>query len=200
MPNEKEFIDKMVSRFRKISENLNDFRIATRLASVIACITKEKKDIAFALEKAKGHSRQSSVAEALSIIAKTLAQAGRFKEAREVLLEMHGMDAYWVAESRIQLARFSGDEDDIETAKDAVLNIRSHQMRNEAKIDLEMAMNEHHRTSQKNMADILEELNAILRRLESFEDGNEVLPKANSAKLRLLAQTIIYHIFADMMD
>ncbi|MDP2741757.1 MAG: hypothetical protein Q8O66_03690 [bacterium] len=173
-----------------------------RLAAVIASNTRNKTDINSAIDRAVNHGNANLRAGALAIVAKTLAEAGHFSEARRVVSEMAGMDAYWRAEARIWIARFSGEANDIEDAETAVSNIHTSHIRNELRIDMEnLVHNRPHHTgahAYKHHSD-LSSLQAVLSELRGMEDSHGVTPKHNSAFLRLKAQEIINRLFADAM-
>jgi hypothetical protein len=136
--------EEIFEKLRINASRTSDYRLAVRLLAVVACITKDKGDIALALDKARNAKHDCAVAEALAIIVKVLAYAERFDEARAIAGnkkkgiagEMVGLDPYWHAEAVIWLARISKDEDDHAEAKMIASRIRNPDLRDEVRADL----------------------------------------------------------------
>lgn len=196
------FFNNVVASLRRLLPEIRDFNISVRLAAVIASNTRNKADIDSAIDRAVAHGSANLRAGALAIVAKTLAEAMHFSEARRVVLEMSGMDAYWKAEACIWIARFSGEADDIKAAETAVSHIHTPYIRNELRIDMENLLhNRPHHTgvhAHKHHSD-LRSLQAVLSELRGMEDSHGITPKHNSAFLRLKAQEIINRLFADAL-
>jgi pentatricopeptide repeat protein len=191
---------RILNNLRKVADRIEDFRLAVRLKAVIACMTKEKADIVLALGKAKGHgSHQFVTAEALAIIVKVLAQAGRFDEARKIVGEMTGLDTYWHAEARIALARFSGNKNDAANADIAVSGIHSRELRNQARIDLKNALQKHRHLKSQPFAPYLKELSDLLSQLDAFSEPDAAHLNVNSAYLHAMVDHIIDWIFANVL-
>jgi pentatricopeptide repeat protein len=191
---------KILNNLRKVADSIEDFRLAVRLKAAIACITREKADIVSALERAREHgSHRSVTAEALAIIVKVLAQAGRFDEARKIVEEMTGLDTYWHAEACIALARFSGNKNDTAKAELAISGIHSRELRNQARIDLKNALQEHRHPKFQPFTPYLKELSELLFQLDAFSAVDAVRSNANSAYLHAMADHIIDWIFANAL-
>lgn len=189
-----------VKKLRAMAERLDDFRLTVRLLAVVAIVTQERHDVLHAVSMAREHITHSDqVAEAMAIIAKTLAKAHRFEEAREVASQMEGMSAFWRAEAWVSIARFSGVEKDQAQVADAIPHIRSHRLRDDVRHDLKIALEKHHSGKIRSFSPDIVELNTILSRLEAFDDAHVVRPKLSSAHLRLLAKSVIDSIFAESM-
>jgi len=194
-------VEKVIESLRRLVSEIEDFRLGVRLAAAIASVTKNRSDINLALEKARGHGSKNLRAEAFAIITKTLAEARHFTEARLVASETVGLDAYWTAEAHIWIARFSGDAGDIEAAKTCVFHINTPHIRNEARTDLENLLHKrpHHTGVHNKHYSDFKALQAILSGIKGLEDSHQIVPKFNSAHLRLKAQEIIDRLFADAM-
>lgn len=129
---------------REASTKTSDYRLAVRLLAVVACVTKDKADIALAIDKARTAKHDYAVAEALAIIVRVLARAGRFDEARAIVGnkkkgiagEMMGLDRYWHAEAAIWLFESSKDDDDRVEATTIASSIGNPGLRSEARADL----------------------------------------------------------------
>lgn len=198
----KELFDRVIASLRQAVHEMEDFRLSVRLAAAIASVTKTEQDIRLAIHKAAEHGNHSLRAEALAIVAKTLAEAGHIAQARSVACEMLGLDAYWIAEARIWIARFSGKAEDKQIAKNAISHINMPYLKNEASADLDSLLKRHHHTGQqkegKHLSDF-KALQAILSELKGFEDRHAIKPRFTSAHLRLKASEIIDRLFAEAM-
>ena len=197
-----QLFDRVIASLRQAALDIEDFRLGIRLSAAIASVTHYAADVNLAVEKARVSGSKSLRAEALAIVTKTLAEAMHFAEARLVVLEMEGLDAYWKAEACIWIARFSGSTSDVEAAKLAVSNISSTYLRNEVRADMEnlLRLRHHHTGANKNKHHSdFKALQAIMSELKGLEDSHVVPPHFTSAHLRLKAQEIIARLFADAM-
>jgi len=193
--------NKLVASLRRLVNEINDFRLGVRLAAAIASVTHNKHDIVVALDKARGHCSPHLRAEAMAILAKTLAEAHHLAEAREVASEMKGMDAYRQAVAHIWIARFSGDPKDAEKAKSAVTDINAFWARIEAQSDLELLSRKHHvggHTCDRHQSDF-HALKSILGEIVGMEDSHRIRAKFTSTYLRSKAEEIFSRLFAEAL-
>ena len=98
--------------------------------------------------------------------------------------EMAGLNSYWRAEAAIALCEFTRSKDDIKEAGIAIRNIRNHELRDEARADLELAGHE---------IDIVLPINPFFRLVhvvEALTEGN-----MSSAHLYAEANVIIDKFF-----
>lgn len=187
---------KIFENLRRISENIEDFRLAVKLKTVIACATQNKADIASALEKARGH-HQAVTAEALAIIVNVLSKARQFDEARAIVGnrkrgitgEMAGLDTYWHAEASIILAEFSREPDDVDEARFVISNIRSQELREDTRADLEIALGS--AKTKTPQANPYFRLVAVLSELQTSMDGHAIHPQPDTVHLHALADSIL---------
>ena len=198
-----QLFDNVIASLRQAALDIEDFRLGIRLSAAIASVTHYTADVNLAIEKARGSKSKSLRSEALAIVAKTLAEAMLFDEARLVVSEMEGLDDYWIAEACIWIARFSGLTSDMETAKSAVFRINAVYLRNEAEADMKNLLHRrHHHTgvhSNKHHSDF-KALQAILSELKGLESSQRGTAKFTSSYLRLKAEEIIARLFADAMQ
>jgi len=189
----------ILNRLRKMVENLGDFRLSARIRAIIACVSKDRVDIVSALDKIYNHAGHG---EALAIIVKVLAEAGRFDEARSITGNkklgiaggMAGRESYWHAEACIALAEFSRKQDDIDEARRVTGNIHSPELRNQARTDLELALKNPRQA--KSFNPDLFELAGVVASLNAFSDSHVINPKLNSGHLHAWANSIIDAISA----
>jgi len=197
-----EIFDKIIESLRKSIKEMEDFRLSVRLAAAIASCTKNQRDIEVAISIASEHGSRSLRAEAMAIVVKTLAEGFHLEQARSVVRDMKGLDAYWIAESWIWIVRFSGWKADEERAQEAISHINTPSLRNEARTDLNHLLECHHHTGvqkdKKHLSD-LKALQEILSGLAGMEDSHIVSPRFTSAHLRLKASEVIDRLFADAM-
>lgn len=196
---------KLISSLRQVADTIGNFKLIVRAWAVIASSTGESADIMKAREKALESGHRSSRAESLAVLAKTLAKAKRFGEARAIAFDITGLDAYWHAEARIWIARFSGkntaEEPDIQNAHDAVEAIHTHELRNDARTDMHMllSLQQKHAVHEHQYFDSLRALLGTLTELKELEDSHTVLPKHTSSFLYHKAMEITNRFFADAM-
>lgn len=200
--------DKSLDILRRVSGGLDDFRLAVRLKTVVACATQHPVDINVALNKAALHGCHQCVsAEALLVIVKIYTRLGELEKARNIVGNkklqipglMLGMDTYYHAQACIALAKASGQQHDIEEARSVISGIsKRHQDRNQARADLSMALTDAHQDPAAFPFD-LSELASVVLQLESFEDASVVTPKESSIFLHLMANSIISLLFAKML-
>ena len=200
----REMFNEVISQLRSLSANISDFRLKMRVLVVIANVTHQNSDIAVACEKAMENEHRGPRSEAMTIIVKALAEDRRFEEARKIAGSMVGMDNYWRASAKIWIARFSGDQNDIVQAEEAVSDVASPEARNEARGDLELLVHKRHHHSvshadHKHYA-LLMSLRTALSQLSGLEDNHLIAPQATSVSLRLTVQGIIERIFADALE
>ncbi len=203
---EEQLFQKTILLLRKEAEKLDkrgDVRISVFVWTSIASASGDKSDFAAALERAHLASHLPLKAENLAAVVKALAEARRFGEARVVSQELLGMDTYWYAESRMWIARFSGEEVDIRLANEAIEGINSPHLRNEAKADAELLLRrKYHHTGapkHKGLGDA-KALLAALKELIALEDSHRVAPKFTSSYLRLHALELAIRILAKTME
>ena len=193
--------EKVIVSLRRFVKEVDDFRMAIRLASAIAGVTHDRHDILFALHKAKSSQSSDLRSEGMAIVAKTLAEAQHFEDARKVVEEMVGANTYWKAEACIWIFRFSGEDQDLKVAENAIDDIQTPYLRNEAREDLNLLSKKYHRTGHQNPAkhhsDFLA-LKALLAEVQSLkEDSHKVRPRFNSVYLRFKTREIIDRVLAE---
>lgn len=197
-----EVFDNVIDFLRRSVDKMEDFRLSVRLAAAIASVTKDQKDVKLAVSIASEHGSRSLRAEAMAIVAKTLAEGLHLEESRNIASSMKGLDSYWIAEAWSWIARFSGQKPDEEKAREAISHINTPALRNEARTDLNHLLRRHHHTGvhkdKKHFSD-LQALQDVLSMLKGIEDSHVVFPKFTSTHLRLKASEIIDRLFADAM-
>jgi len=197
--------NKAISGLRRIAQKTSDLELSLGALTVVAGVTGEDADTRLALERAHGPGNGSIKAKSLAVLVRILAEERKFPWAREVAIELSGMDNYWYAIARVWIARFSVDNEDVDAAEQAVQNITASEVRVEVVHDMANLLSEkYHRAGTARDVKFYELLTALARsltKLKGFEDdAHRVRPEHTSAHFHLEAESIIDSFFADLMD
>lgn len=193
-------------KIRTTAQSFSEFMLSVKLLTIVACFTKDQKDIDSLMKKVNEHGGNRPVAaEALAVMVRILSQAGLFEEARlivgnrkrGIVSKMIGMDSYWHAQAGVGLASYSREPDDIHEAKELINSIHNTELRKEARIDLEVAFSEGGRSLPKRSSfNPYLKLASVVSQLERFS-VKQAQSGVNSAYLHLVLNAIIENLFAD---
>ena len=193
-----QLFNKTIASARKAANEIDDPRLKVWAWAAIASITHNPSDLREAREKALKVDHYSLRAELLVVIAKSLAEARHFKEARETASMVQKLDQYWHAEAWIYIARFSGEDKDAEQAEKAVSGINTPHLRAELMADAKLrepsGPNGHF-----HQIDDLKDLVKALTEIKGFEDAHSVATEMSSAHLRFRVLKSMASIVAEAM-
>jgi hypothetical protein len=186
MPKSSEHIEKTLEAARMIAEQTKDGRLRAEIVTAIAIVSNDPKDLK-AISETICHIDKPLRSEAIVAIAKRLAKAKRFAQARELVMGIPVKDYYWRAEACARIARYSRQASDFGQAKKFALSINTPALQRDIFFDIRRFEQEpdsvsalKHSDSQKTaFADLVRALTR-LRELEASAHSDGVYQRAKA--------------------
>lgn len=131
----REHIEKTLRLAREIAGQIKDVRLRAEIITAIAIVSNDPKDIK-AINEMICHIESPLRSEAIVAIAKKLARAKKFSQARELVLGIPAKDNYWRAEACARIARYSRQPSDFGHARRFALLVNTPSLQRDVLSDI----------------------------------------------------------------
>jgi hypothetical protein len=187
---------------REAVTHIEDPKLRPKVLVAIAIVSNNPVDLK-AINVAIGQMERGSLrSEAVAVVAKRLAQAGKITQARELVFGISPVDAYWRAETCARIGLYSRDSQDFGQARRFATDIKDSFRRKEtlAEIDTyennpEFVREEDKRVEQKELVALVN----ALANIGEIDKAHEVAGAITIAYFRARALASVARILAEAM-